>query len=46
MTVVDPSPQLLADVKAVGAKLTEEWIAKAGDTGKAVIENFRARLRA
>ncbi|CEJ14393.1 C4-dicarboxylate-binding periplasmic protein precursor [bacterium YEK0313] len=46
MTVVDPSPQLLADVKAVGAKLTDEWIAKAGDTGKAVIENFRARLRA
>ncbi|MBN8938718.1 MAG: TRAP transporter substrate-binding protein [Rhizobiales bacterium] len=46
MTIVEPSAQLLTDVKAVGAKLTEEWIAKTGDTGKAVIEKFRASVRA
>lgn len=46
MTIVEPSAALLADVKAVGAKLTEEWIAKAGDTGKQVIETFRSRIRA
>jgi TRAP-type transport system periplasmic protein len=44
MSIVDPSPQLLSEVKAVGAKLTEEWIAKTGDAGKAVIENFRTRI--
>lgn len=46
MTVSDPSPQLLADVKAVGVKLTEEWLAKAGDAGKAVIADFRKRVGA
>lgn len=46
MTIVEPSAQLLTDVKAVGAKLTDEWIAKTGDTGKAVIEKFRSSIRA
>lgn len=46
MTIVEPSAQLLTDVKAVGAKLTEEWIAKTGDTGKSVIEKFRSSVRA
>lgn len=46
MTIVEPSAQLLADVKAVGAKLTEEWIAKAGPNGKAVVDAYRARVRA
>ncbi|QCI69052.1 C4-dicarboxylate ABC transporter substrate-binding protein [Phreatobacter stygius] len=46
MTIVDPTPQLLTEVKAVGAKLTEEWIGKTGDAGKAVIENFNSRIRA
>ncbi|MGL4291525.1 MAG: TRAP transporter substrate-binding protein [Phreatobacter sp.] len=46
MTIVEPSAQLLTDVKAVGAKLTEEWMAKTGDTGKAVIEKFRSSIRA
>lgn len=46
MTIVEPSAQLLTDVKAVGAKLTEEWIAKAGDTGRAVIADFRKRIGA
>ena len=46
MTIVEPSAQLLTDVKAVGAKLTEEWVAKAGDTGRAVIADFRKRIGA
>ena len=44
MTIVEPSAALLTDVKAVGAKLTEEWITKAGETGRAVIADFRKRV--
>lgn len=47
MTIVDPPPpQLLADVQAVGRRLTEEWLAKAGDPGKQVIDAYRTRVRA
>lgn len=45
MTVSQPSPALLADVRAVGAKLTEEWLAKVGDDGKKVIEDYRSRIK-
>jgi len=37
MTVSEPSPEFLAELKAVGATLTEEWVAKAGPAGEEVI---------
>jgi TRAP-type C4-dicarboxylate transport system substrate-binding protein len=46
MTVVEPSPALLAEAHAVGAKLAAEWAAKTGDAGKQVLEAYRARVKA
>ena len=34
---VDPSK-----LKDVGATMTEEWLAKAGDNGKTLVEAYRA----
>lgn len=46
MTVSQPTDALRADVRAVGARLTDEWLAKAGDGGKKVIDAYRARIKA
>jgi len=42
MTVVPPSDQLRTDLEAIGATMTEEWLAVAGEDGKAVIDAYRA----
>lgn len=41
MTVSDPSEQLKSDLAALGVTLTDEWIASAGDDGKAIIDAYR-----
>ena len=41
MTVEPPSAPLAADFKTIGATMTEEWLAKAGPAGKAVVERFK-----
>ncbi|MEQ8818570.1 MAG: TRAP transporter substrate-binding protein [Thalassobaculum sp.] len=41
MTVEPPSAPLAADFKTIGATMTEEWLAKAGDAGKAVVARFK-----
>ncbi|MBG9387649.1 TRAP transporter substrate-binding protein [Caenimonas aquaedulcis] len=41
MKIMKPSPQLMADLKKVGAVMLTEWEAKAGPDGTAVITNFR-----
>ena len=46
MTIVDPSAALLTDARAVGVRLADEWVAKAGDVGKQVMDTYRARVRA
>ena len=46
MTIVEPSPALLTDVRNVGNKLAEEWIAKTGEAGKQLIDAYRAKVRA
>jgi TRAP-type C4-dicarboxylate transport system substrate-binding protein len=45
MTIVEPSTVLLADARAVGTRLSEEWAAKSGAAGKQVIEAYSARIR-
>jgi TRAP-type C4-dicarboxylate transport system substrate-binding protein len=40
MTVEGPSEQLATDFKAIGATMTEEWLAKAGDNGKAAVDAY------
>ncbi len=41
MVVAPPGDQLRADLEAIGAQMTEEWLANAGDEGRAVIEAYR-----
>ncbi len=40
MTVVPPGDQLRADLEAIGATMTEEWLALAGEGGKSVIDAY------
>ena len=42
MAVADPPAALLADMQAVGATMSEEWLADAGDEGKALLEALNA----
>ncbi len=41
MKVEPPSPELAAGFKKIGDQLTEEWLAKAGADGQAVIDSYR-----
>ena len=41
MKIMKPSPQLMGDLKKVGAVMLTEWEAKAGPDGAAVISTFR-----
>jgi len=41
MKVEMPSAALKAGLNAIGEQMTNEWIAPAGDTGKAVIDAYR-----
>jgi len=42
MIVEAPSPELASGFKAIGETMMEEWLGKAGDAGKAVIEAYKA----
>ncbi|MGB3313847.1 MAG: TRAP transporter substrate-binding protein [Albidovulum sp.] len=42
MTVSEPSAELKDGLKGFGATMTEEWIAAAGDNGKAVVDAYMA----
>lgn len=41
MTVHEPSDQLRADLEAIGATMTEEWLEAAGEPGQQIIETYR-----
>jgi TRAP-type C4-dicarboxylate transport system substrate-binding protein len=41
MTVEAPSPQLRADLEAIGVTMTEEWLKEAGEPGKAIVDAYR-----
>jgi TRAP-type C4-dicarboxylate transport system substrate-binding protein len=43
MTVSEPSDQLRQDLKGFGETMTEEWIAAAGDKGKAIVDAYKAQ---
>lgn len=42
MSVQDPSPQLKADLAKVGETVIKEWLEKAGEEGKAVLDAFQS----
>lgn len=41
MKVEPPSPELAAGFRKIGDQLTQEWLAKAGPDGQAVIDSYR-----
>ena len=41
MTVSEPTPEFLAELDAVGATLTEEWVEKAGEAGAEVVAKLK-----
>ena len=42
MTVAPASDTLVEELKVIGATLTEEWLAEAGDEGKAIVDAYKA----
>jgi TRAP-type C4-dicarboxylate transport system substrate-binding protein len=42
MTVQPPGEQLEADFQKIGEQMTEEWLAQAGETGKQVLDAYKA----
>lgn len=43
MTISEPSPQLKAELKAIGETMTNEWLRTAGDDGKKIIDAYQAK---
>jgi TRAP-type C4-dicarboxylate transport system substrate-binding protein len=41
MKVVDPSAKLGGELDKIGATMADEWVAKAGDAGAAILKEFR-----
>ena len=41
MKVQPPSDQLVSELKEIGQKVLDSWLEGAGDTGKAIIEDYR-----
>ena len=41
MTIEPPSSELKADLARIGETMTNDWLAKAGEDGKAIVEAFR-----
>ena len=42
MSVVEAGPEFLAELEAIGAKMTEDWLATAGEDGQAILDGFKA----
>lgn len=42
MTVTDASPEFLAELKTIGAKMTAEWLKSAGADGQAILDAYKA----
>lgn len=47
MTVVEvPAPELMEHLKAAGAPVIEDWLARTGDDGAEILDQYRSRLQA
>ena len=42
MTVADAGPEFLAELEAIGAKMTAEWLETAGPDGQAILDAYNA----
>ncbi|MBK1658808.1 TRAP transporter substrate-binding protein [Paracraurococcus ruber] len=45
MQANEPTPELLAGLRAIGARQEEEWAQKAGPEGRAMLDRYRALAR-
>lgn len=45
MNVLPPPPALAKELAAIGEKMTEEWVEKAGPDGKAALDAYRAKKK-
>ena len=45
MLTPEPSEALMTGLRAIGVRQEEEWVAKAGPEGRAMLERYRALLR-
>jgi hypothetical protein len=43
MTVTRAGPALVEDLQEIGATLTDEWLAEAGEDGQAIVDAYRNR---
>ncbi|MBB1489539.1 TRAP transporter substrate-binding protein [Oceanospirillum sediminis] len=43
ITVSEPSKKLISELEQIGDTMVKEWLDEAGATGKAVLEDFKAR---
>jgi TRAP-type C4-dicarboxylate transport system substrate-binding protein len=41
ITIAEPSPQLKDELAAIGKTMADEWLVKAGDPGKAVLDAYK-----
>ena len=41
MTVQRANDQLMGELKAVGETMTNEWLDKAGDDGKSIVDTYK-----
>ncbi|WP_255509509.1 TRAP transporter substrate-binding protein [Oceaniovalibus sp. ACAM 378] len=41
MTIAEPGDTLAADLEKIGATMTDEWLASAGDDGKAIVDAYK-----
>ena len=44
MQVMTPSASLMAQLREIGAKQTQEWAQRAGPEGAQVLERYRAAM--
>lgn len=42
MKVVEAGPEFRAELEAIGAKMTDEWLATVGDDGQEIVDAFKA----
>jgi len=42
MSVEDASSDFLAELEAIGTKMTADWLSAAGSDGQAIIDNYKA----
>lgn len=43
MTVVEAGPEFLAELEAIGAKMTADWLETAGPEGQAILDAYNAK---